>query len=182
MKLGSIRKFDELRAVLKDPKSLGPAEVYWVFSEVSSIWANVTMITPEPLGEEFPKTFGHYNGTPVPELYHLALGEGVLLLQKKTEEENKVSEVLLIKAQPGDEIIIQPEYGHSWSNTSQGVLISLDNWKEGHQPSDYEIIEKNHGMAYYLIKDGESIKALPNPNYQDLPEPVWLTAQEFQNR
>ena len=32
--------------------------------------------------------------------------------------------------------------GHSWSNIGKEPLITLDNWKEGHTPGDYEPIEK----------------------------------------
>lgn len=195
MKLGSIRSLEELKPVLKDPKSLGPDPIYWVFSEITDPelvegWANVTVIAPGGLGQEYSKTFGHYHPGDAPdEIYHLIEGDGVLILQKKyidgagQWQQDRVAEVVLIKARAGDEIVIKKEYGHSWSNIGSGPLISYDNWRSGHTPSDYEYIEKLHGMAYYLIEDPKSsrlkIKAVSNPNYKDLPDPKWVTAQEF---
>ena len=44
------------------------------------------------------------------------------------------------------------------------------------------MIEKLQGLAYYLIDDGGKVKAVPNPKYQDLPQPVWMSAEEFKNR
>lgn len=206
MKLSSARSLEGLKHVLKDPTSLGPdlfesepegsslrveRPVYWVFSEVVDPepvegWANVTVIAPGKLGQEYPKTFGHYHPDDAPdEIYHLIEGEGVLILQKKYIDEvgqwqqDKVAEVVLIKARAGDEIVIKKEYGHSWSNIGDGPLISFDNWRSGHTTADYEVIEKMQGMAYYLIEEGGETKAIPNPNYTNLPEPKWVTAEEF---
>lgn len=186
MKLGSTRELSGLKPVLKDANSAGPNPVYWVFSECSEgKWANVTVIAPGKIGEEYPKTFGHYHGTDVDEIYRLIEGEGVLLLQKKFFDESgnwvkeKVAEVVLIKTKPGDEILITPEWGHSWSNIGGGPLISFDDWRSGHAPTDYSDIESLQGLAYYLVEEKGGIKALPNPNYKDLPEPRWMSAEEF---
>lgn len=195
MKLGSTRDLSGLKPVLKDPNSFGPDPVYWVFSEVtegrpeqsegSKSWANVTVIAPGKIGEEYPKTFGHYHGTDVDEVYHLIEGEGVLLLQKKFIDENgnwikeKVEEVVLIKAKPGDEVVITPEWGHSWSNIGKGPLLSFDNWRAGHSPTDYSDIEALQGLAYYLVEEAGKVTAVANPNYIDLPGPKWMSAEEF---
>ncbi|MCL5783845.1 MAG: hypothetical protein M1142_00620 [Patescibacteria group bacterium] len=187
MKLGSSRSLEEMILVLKDPKSFGPDPVYWVFSEVTpEKWANVTITAPGSFDGEYPKTFGHYHSSQINETYHLIEGKGVMVLQKKHFEGDKwipemVKEVLLVKAKPGDEITITPEYGHSWSNIGQTPLITYDDWRAGHQPSDYEDIKKLHGMAYYLVEENGEIKAIPNPHYQNLPEPIWLTTEEFKN-
>lgn len=179
VKLGSIRELAALKIVLKDSTSSGPDPVYWVFGEISEEkWANLTVITPGNYNGEFPKTFGHYHPENAPdETYQLIDGQGVLIMQKKD-----LSEVYLIKAKPGDEIIITPEYGHSWSNLGKKPLISYDDWRSGHQPSDYADIARLHGMAYYLIEEGGEVKAVPNPNYKDLPEPIWVTSKEFSER
>lgn len=189
MKLVSTRTSADLKAVLKDKDALGPAAVYWVFGEVvakeKGEWANVTVMVPGKIGQEYSKTFGHYHPDSAPdETYHLVEGEGLLQLQKKHIENGIltaeiVDEVYLIKAQPGDEVVIKKEYGHSWSNIGVAPLISYDNWRIGHTPSDYEAIEKLHGMAYYLVEENGQVKAVANPNYKNLPKPVWITAEEF---
>ncbi len=187
MKLSSQRNLEELKAVLKDPGAAGPDPVYWVFSEVSKKWVNATLIAPGSYNGEYPKTFGHYHSSDTNETYRLIEGEGVLVLQKKHLEEGKwiedmVDEVFLIKAQPGDEIVITPEYGHAWSNAGKLPLISFDDWKSGHSPTDYEVVEKLKGLAYYLVEKDGKPKAIANPNYRHLPEPVWTTAAEFAAR
>lgn len=210
MKLGSVRELEGNRPVLKDPNSSGPDPVYWVFSDLTPIesgltdldtWANLTVIAPGLYGNEYPKTFGHYHGTNVDEIYHLISGDGILQLQSKHMEngvwiKNRVDEVLLIKVKPGEEVLITPEWGHSWSNVGIYPLLSFDNWRAGHSTADYEDIKSLQGLAYYLIEDpstgsprGDSVepgqgkvKAVPNPNYKALPEPEWLSALEFAQR
>lgn len=174
-----------MRLVLKDPESVGPFTVYEVFRDDSDGWANKTVIYPGKLGEEYTKTFGHYHPEGAPdEVYRVIEGEGILELQKKHLGNDQlvsfqVDEVLLIKAKSGDEIVITPEYGHSWSNVGSTPLILLDDWEVGHTGADYEQIGKFHGMAYYLVELNGGPRAFPNPNYENLPEPVFLTAKEF---
>lgn len=188
MKLGSIRGLSGMIPVLKDSGAQGPDPVYWVFSETTeSKWANLTIIVPGDYNSECPKTFGHYHGVDINETYHLIEGEGVLVMQKKFFDgsgnwiEDKVEEVYLIKANPGDEILITPVWGHSWSNVGELPIISFDDWRSGHKSSDYEVIERLQGMAYYLIKENGEIKTVPNSNYKDLPEAKWVTAAEFKS-
>lgn len=170
------RELSAMRSVLKDPNASGPNPVYQVFKLTDKDnWVNQTVISPGKIGDEYPKTFGHYHPKNAPhEIYHIANGEGILLLQKKHLE--VVDEVLLIRAKPGDEIVIKNEYGHSWSNIGNTPLISYDNWTLGHTPQDYKPIEKLHGMAYYLVEENGQPKIVPNPNYKNLPQPIWITA------
>lgn len=187
MKLSSTRELSAMKPVLKDPNSVGPDPVYYVLSGISDgKWENITIITAGDYLSECPKTFGHYHtpGTTVNETYHLIEGEGILQLQKKHFENGKwipdmVDEVFLVRVKPGEEVIIRPEYGHSWSNVGDLPLISFDDWRSGHDPSDYEDIERLQGLAYYLVKEGGEIKAVPNPNYKNLPEPIWISADEY---
>lgn len=185
MKLVSSRSLAEMKSVFLDSSSSGPDPVYKVY-DVSSdnSWVNQTVVTHGKYGTEFPKTFGHYHGTPVPEIYTEVQGEGILLLQKKYFENGvwvpeKVSEVIFIKAKHGDKITITPEYGHSWSNIGDTDLVLYDDWHSGHQPSDYEMIQKLHGMAYYLTDNNGEPKPVANSNYQNLPVPIWMTSAEF---
>ncbi|MBI2591001.1 MAG: hypothetical protein HYW33_04015 [Candidatus Blackburnbacteria bacterium] len=186
MELVSTRKLESLKQVLQEPNSSGPNPVYKVFSFKSpSEWANNTVIKPGKLGREYTKTFGHYHTHPLEELYKVESGEGVLLLQKKhigNGEWNPdiVDEVLLIRAKAGDEILITPEYGHSWSNIGNQELVLLDNWNDGHVPQDYEEIEKHQGMAYYITEENGIATAIPNPTYKDVPVPQWVDALELQ--
>lgn len=183
MKLASARNLESLKMVLKDHDASGPDPAYWVFSEIGGAWANVTIISSGNYSGEFVKTFGHYHSVSINETYRVIEGEGVLQLQKKFFENDnwvaeRVEEVLLISAKAGDQLVIAPEYGHSWSNVGNGPLILLDDWVSGHTQQDYEAISKLHGMSYYLINQNGS-KFLKNSNYINLPDPKLLSAEKF---
>lgn len=189
MKLSVARSLEELRPVMMEPEASGPETVYWVFdqSTLDNRWQNMTVITPGLLGREFPKTFGHYHGVGLDEIYAEVLGQGVLLLQKKVIRDgqfvaDQVAEVLLIKATQGDKITIPPEYGHSWSNIGRDPFITFDDWRSGHSPTDYQVIKELHGLAYYLTSENGKVVPVPNPNYKNLPQPIFLTASEFSKR
>lgn len=187
MRINSVRDLEGLRPVLMEENSTGPVAVYWVFSEVSDQWENLTIITPGKYSQEFPKTYGHYHNSKEPEIYHLVQGEGLLLLQKQHDDRGvfipeQIDEVIILTVKPGEEVKITQEYGHSWTNLGNTPLISYDNWKSGHTPADYTPIERLHGMAYYIIEENKKPKAIPNPNYQNLPEPQWLSVQEFNKK
>lgn len=187
MKLSAIRSQLEIKEVLQDATASGPDPVYWVFSQTCPKWENLTILSPGRFGNEFSKTLGHYHGSHHIETYHKVLGEGILILQKKHVDNNVwvpeiVDEVLLIRVREDDEVKITPEYGHSWSNIGALPLILFDNWKDSHTPSDYAMIKKLKGLAYYLVEENGQPQVIPNPNYQNLPTPQWLTAAEFRER
>lgn len=186
MKLSSTRPLLEMQPVLMDQSAVGNEQVYWVLNQIGHPkWENMTIISPGNYSGEFPKTFGHYHGVGILETYYLLSGNGVLMLQKKHFDANgvwipeMVDEVFLVTVQPGEEIVIAPEYGHSWSNVGDTPLVSMDDWRAGHQPSDYAPMKNLQGLAYYLVEDNGKIKTIPNPKYQNLPEPTWVTVQEF---
>lgn len=186
MKLLSSRSLASLRPTLQNPDSTGPDPVYQVFAKDDPKWANQTVVTSGRIGQEFPKTFGHYHGTAVEETYRVVSGQGVFLLQSKKIiagdwAKNQVEKVYLVKASPGDEITITPEWGHSWSNIGDQDLVTVDNWRAGHSPTDYQVMELEHGMAYYLIDQDGTPTPLANSHYIDLPKPIWISAEEFKN-
>ncbi len=170
MTLKFARTLQDLRPVLKDSFATGPDIVYQVFTNLDNKWVNMTQIDPGIYQGEFAKTFGHFHLDGKDETYHVDSGKGLAILQKENE-------VLLIKAGPGDEIIIPHNYGHAWVNIDASPLILYDNHND--PKSDYEQIKNNHGMAYYITDGNGHVNAVPNPNYKNLPEPKWLTAAEF---
>lgn len=188
MLLKSTRTLKEMVPVLSNASSGGQVNfdtpVYWVFSNVSKKWENMTLISPGEFNGEFPKTFGHYHSSPTTEKYKLLSGKGILLMQKRKFVDddwvsNELEKIYFVEFLPGDEIDITKEWGHSWSNIGNEPLVTLDNWKDGHTPGDYKPIEDMGGMGYFLVKNSEGANFIPNPKYKDLPKPEWVSAQEF---
>jgi glucose-6-phosphate isomerase len=185
MLLKFTRTLKEMLSVLmENPLPTDNFPAYWVFSEVSKKWENMTVISPGNLVKEFPKTYGHYHSTNSNEKYKLLSGQGLLIMQKRKFadddwKEDQIEKVYFAEFVPGDEITITPEWGHSWSNIGREPLITLDDWKDGHQKSDYELIKKFQGMSYYLVNKNGQAEFIPNKNYKELPKPEWITASDF---
>lgn len=163
-----------MRQVMLDPdETSGPDPVYQVFTDLNDhFWINKTVVAPGKLGREFTKTLGHYHQVKVDEIYYVAGGSGVVTLQSDAE-------ILLVKVEVGEQVIITPELGHSWSNVGETELVLFDNWSVPHSPTDYAWVEIEHGMGYYLTGEKEAISLVPNPKYAKLPSFKWLTADEF---
>lgn len=186
MLIKSVRTKEELATVLMNPEEKGPDFAYWVFSNVGKKWENMTVLSPGTYGQEFIKTFGHYHNQPYDETYRVVGGKGVLIVQKKhfdngTWTPDKVDKFVLVSLSPGDEVVITQDWGHALCNVGDLPLITIDNWTHGHSQADYEQIESLHGLAFYLIKKEGKADIYPNPNYNEHPDPEYLTATEFAN-
>lgn len=184
MRLDWLRSKKELNDVLQTPKAPGPDIAYWIFGDLTEEkWANMTIVTPGRYGKEFPKTYGHYHSKDMLEIYRLTAGNGILLLQKKYYSKGKyipniIKEAYLVKFDIGDELIIPPDFGHSWTNVGDTPLITFDDWRAGHTGTDYELIKRFHGMCFYIVDDN-GIKFVANPNYKKHPDPKVITAKQF---
>jgi len=187
MKLKSARTVKSLSSVLLDKSiPLSTVEIYWVFSGISTDkWENMTIISNEMLGKEYPKTFGHYHNIHATETTHLVQGEGIYQVQEKFYDssgkwvKDKVKAVYFVQAMPGDEIVTTPNFAHSLSNLGSTPLLTFDDWREGHTDHDYEIIKKLGGMAYYVCIKKGALDLVPNPNYKELPPPKIISAKNF---
>lgn len=167
MTLRIRRSLLDMKPVLKDPEALGPDPVYEVYKDLDNGWINKTILSSGNYSGEFPKTFGHYHADGKTEIYHIESGNGLLILQ----DENQV---LLIKVNAGQDVTIQPQFGHAWVNIGTTPLISYDDHQD---PQDnYQPIAEKHGLAYYIMDDNGQPQAVPNPYYKNRPEPKWITA------
>jgi len=123
------------------------------------------------LGSEYVKTVGHYHprvpGTNLtyPEIYQVLEGSATYLLQKVEEgEEDLVLDVVVIKAEKGDLVLVPPGYGHVTINASDETL-KMANWVCRDFSSVYEPIKRLSGASYFLLKDG----FVKNPLYKNIP-------------
>ena len=139
---------------------------------------DITVIPSGMLGCEYMKTAGHYHpivpGTDLSytEVYHVIEGEATYLFQKLSD--GKVTDVVVIKAQAGDNVIVPPGYGHVTINASDKVL-KMSNWVCGDFASVYDPIKELSGAAYYLLDTG----FIQNPKYGNVPPIRYLSPTNF---
>ncbi|MDY6788897.1 MAG: glucose-6-phosphate isomerase family protein [Candidatus Nanohaloarchaea archaeon] len=173
-----IRMLSDMEEVIKDQKWLRHADdmpLYFMYRDLylerdrkairsQDVRYDITVIPPARLGDEYVKTKGHYHenarkGLSYPEIYEVIQGEAHYLMQKK--EDNKIKDVIVVKAEAGDKVLIPPNYGHITINPSDETLV-MANWVSTRFDSIYaDIMDKQGGVYYETISRG----FITNPNY-----------------
>lgn len=191
----AAREHEKMKEVLMHPELPGP-DIHYYMIRGGKIKKNITVWETGTVGGEYIKTYGHYHVGKLDETYWVIEGEGVLLLQKRKEVngspvDDEIESFIAIKVKVGDSVFIPSGTGHLVSNIGKTWLVTSDdspvNFEEldpvslpGH--ADYEPVKKMRGFAYYLIEENGEPTLVKNPNYKEVPEPIWLTTQEFAKR
>lgn len=130
--------------------------------------ADMTVINPGKVGDEFIKTVGHYHGkkagtnVPYPEVYEAVLGNFEYLLQSEPDENGEV-EVIWVVAEEGDKVVMPPGYGHVSMNVGNEPAVEVDIQKRDNpNQSDYSMFKENIGGAFYRTAEGLQ----KNPKYK----------------
>jgi len=155
----SVRTVKDMNKTLMSTSRLeerNSFDVYYMYRGLvshSGIRFDITVIPPGPLGEEYPKTHGHYHpmsadGIAYPEVYQVLHGKCTFLLQKKNR--SGTVNVLIIDAKAGDVVLMPPEYGHVTINTGKDDLV-LSNLVYDRFESVYGDYGANRGAAYYYL-------------------------------
>lgn len=179
-----VRMLFDMKEVIYDREWLFTAnnvELYYMYRDLSlnkndaltiighDLRYDITVIPPRMLGCEFVKTAGHYHpkvpgtDTTFPEIYEVLNGEAQYLIQKQVDD--KIKDVILIKANEGDKVIIPPGYGHFTINTSD-KLLKMANWVARSFEPIYAPIKEKGGGSYFILEK-EIVK---NPRYDGDPE------------
>lgn len=174
-----VRTIGEMRPVLADPscacseplyfmyRDLAKSDADWHWLHSHNLRYDLTVIPPRDLCGEWVKTKGHYHpqnkaGIGYPEVYEVLEGEAHYLLQSRN-----LDDVVLIKAETGDIVIIPPGYGHITINPSRDRILSMANIVSTAFESEYGEYESRKGAVYYELTSGEMRK---NPEYPSAPE------------
>jgi glucose-6-phosphate isomerase len=135
---------------------------------MSDLMADVTVLKPGKIGEEFIKTVGHYHQKKLgltmayPEVYEALTGNIEYLLQSELNKEGKV-DVLWVIAEAGDKVVMPPNWGHVSMNVGNKPAVEVDLQKRDNPSgSDYSIFRERVGGAFYRTEKGLE----KNPNYE----------------
>lgn len=186
------REHQMMKDVLFYPDAPGPQFHYYMVRGGKDK-TNITIWETGTVGGEYIKTYGHYHVGKLDETYVVLQGEGIVLLQKRKEVDGKpiddeIESFTAIKVNKGDRVFIPSGTGHLVANTGQVWLVTSDdspvNFDEvdpvslpGH--ADYEAVKKMRGFAYYVVEENGQPKLVKNNNYKSIPEPTWLTVEEY---
>ncbi len=187
------RSHEEMKDVLLYPEASGP-EVHYYMIRGGTDKTNITVWETGTVGGEYIKTYGHYHVGKLDETYFVIEGEGVIVLQKRKEDESgqpindEIEAFYAVKVKQGDSVFIPAGTGHLAVNIGKVWFATFDdspvNFAEADPVSlpghaDYEAVKKMRGFAYYLVEENGKPTLVKNPNYKAAPEPEWLTPEEY---
>lgn len=165
----SARTVTQMKDTLmtKFPEDIEDFEVYYMYRDVykdNDVRYDITVIPFRPLGDEYPKTHGHYHpraedGHTYPEVYQVHNGKALFILQRRKRDGSV--DVTMVDAKKGDVVLLPPDHGHVTINSGKEVLI-LSNLVYDRFGSLYDDYKKNNGAAYYYVKGGSLVQ---NTNY-----------------
>lgn len=181
-----IRTIGQMQPVLAAAGCSASGPLYFMYrnlarSEADREWLaanrirfDYTFIPPMTVCGEFAKTKGHYHptapdGTGYPELYQVLRGRAEYLLQTRD-----ASDVIVVRAGPGDAVLVPPGYGHVTINPADTELCMVNLVSEAFA-SEYEAYEEHRGAAYYHCTDGW----MKNPRYSGVGDLRIRDAPEF---
>jgi len=184
----SVRDVQEVRPVMLDPfADVRPPELYHMHRGVRlsadtekfasrNLRYDITIIRPGTVGPEFIKTHGHYHppvpGTKTfyPEVYEVVYGTAWYLLQKVSDLNapgDRVEDVILVEAKPGDKVVMLPGYGHITINPDPASILVMTDFVGSSFSTIFPPVKATVGGAYYILApNGE---AIANPHYHELP-------------
>jgi len=134
----------------------GNMEAYYMYRSVyknGDLRFDITVIPPLRFGEENAKTHGHYHpgsedGMGYPEIYQVLHGSALFILQKKNR--NGSVDVMLVRADEKDVVLLPPGYGHVTVNRGEEALV-LANLVYDRFESIYTDYDEHQGAAYYYL-------------------------------
>lgn len=141
--------------------------------EIHGLRYDVTVIRPGTIAREYVKTYGHYHPAPFPgaptypEVYEVLSGRGCFLLQRQ-DAAGRVTDAYVVEAEPGQKVIIPPDYGHVTVNPAPDWLVMANLVATGWD-STYEPYRRLRGGAYYALEGPDGPRFLPNPRYGEVP-------------
>lgn len=206
------REHEKMREVLLHPEAEGPAIHYYMIRGGVDKTNITVWETGVVGGEYIKTYGHYHVGQISETYHVIQGEGVVLLQIRKKDQngefiDDEIESFYAIKVSKGDSVFLPSGTGHLVCNTGKVWLVTSDdspvNFEEkdpislpGH--ADYEPIKKLNGFAYYLVEDPstgstDSPQAssgqgngqptlVKNPNYKIIPQPEWLTPQEYAQR
>jgi len=195
-----IRYLNDIKEVVFDKEWLKTApnlELYYMYRDLAEteidfmeiikndLRYDITILKPARLGKEFNKTAGHDHpivpGTDItyPELYEVLEGKAIFLLQDS--ENDNIKDIIAIKANTGDKIIIPPNYEHLMMNIGKTDLKTCNWISRTFSSNIYKPFKSKHGFGYYVLKSLFGTKWIKNSNYTSIPEIKFEEPNKFYN-
>lgn len=150
---------------------------------------DITIVKQGMIGEERKKTSGHYHSwnkmrtSTYPEVYEVISGTAIYILQRADNFEDlnyenlKIDDIIVVRVQAGQAIIIPPNYGHCSINGGEGDMI-FSNLAYTPCSVDYAPVRHYHGLGAYIGYANGKLTVKKNGNYSNLPNLKFAEVKE----
>ena len=176
-----LRRLDEIRASLSDPRCDGPDPVYGIAMDVCRredaedlrrryLLFGVVAYAGGRLGEEPVRSQGHiharapHSGWSTPELFEIWKGRAIVYAQESAEDEP--GRCIAVEAGPGDQVVVPPGWAHCVINASEHEQMIFGAWCERQYGFVYDQVRAHGGLAWFPLLCGGGIEWRPNPRYR----------------
>ncbi len=165
----SIRFLNDMKSLLYDQdwvKTAPNLELYYMdrgIKKKGDLRYDITIIPSRMLGKEFTRTKGNRNTKKFQELYIVLKGTAIFLMQKGKEK--NIEDIIAVKAEKGDSVIVPPKYAVITINPSK-IKLKIGNWVSEKSNNVYKELEENKGAGYFYTKKGW----IKNKNYKNTPK------------
>ena len=161
-----LKTYKDLKPVLMNPKSKGLKEPYFIIKGDHQI---VFILAPGLNGEEFNKTIGYFSSYPTVQNFQVALGQGIMLMQRN-DELGEAKEFKFVNLHAGRQVAVPSGWGVCLINTSKSFLIVQRSDLISDKYKTMEPIVQKQGFAYYVIEKKGDISFERNPHYHNHPQ------------
>lgn len=171
----TTRTLEEMRPVLRRSNAPGPKICYFVYRGIpdpdkpAGMDADITVLLPGLIGDEYNKTHGHYHIGEGVEIYKVLSGDGLIIMQRPSFNFETVEAVRLVKLPVDQQIEIPSGWGHTLVNLGPTPLVAV-NYQGTEIENLYAGIVKKRGAAYYVIEKMGKVELEPNPTYGEVPK------------
>lgn len=184
----TIRTARRLNNVLRFPDAVHPdLALYYMYNIIHApehiqtkldfyhLTFSPVLLPSGRVGREFIKTNGHYH-PPIPgssysypEIYTQLYGKLLLFLQRRNPSMPATPEDCeLVEMRPGVTVTIPPDYAHVLINASDDLALMAGLYNVTFGP-DYADVDRQRGLAYYILDGHDGIIIEPNPHYLNAP-------------
>jgi len=177
-----LRRLDDIRQVLKDPKASGPDPVYAIVMDVGRIedrdrlkrdmlLYGVVAYAAGRIGNEPVRSQGHIHaiaphcGWSTPELVEIWSGKAIVFLQQRVAKDPGKS--IALEADPGDVVVIPPAWAHYIVNADSESEMVFGAFCDRQYAFVYDDVRRRGGLAWVpQYEHGGNIRWQINPKYE----------------
>ncbi len=149
-----------------DPSAPGVKEPFFILEGKEQV---IFIVSPGLNGNEFNKTLGDFYLYQAMQVFTVAFGQGVLLMQRN-DESGEAKEFKFVNLYPGRSIAVPSGWAVCLVNTGKNYLMVVRNSILSDKYLDSKPITEKQGLAYYVIDKKGDISLTKNPNYRVSPQ------------